>query len=196
MQSSDSWLIVGLGNPGPNYSHNRHNIGYMVVDAIADTNNLKFKKSNKATAMVAESRLGYGGPRIILAKSLNYMNTVGQSITALAKYYKVPLAQVIVVHDELDLPSGVMKLKQGGSSAGHNGLKDLTRAFKSEGYLRIRLGIGRPRQGKTANYVLQNFSKQESETVSELISRAQDAIADLINSGLEKAQNRHHGENP
>ncbi|MFT4147616.1 MAG: aminoacyl-tRNA hydrolase [Micrococcaceae bacterium] len=196
MTSVHTWLIVGLGNPGPNYYATRHNIGYRVVDAIAESNHLSFTKNSKAAALTCEARLGVSGPKIILAKSLNYMNLIGSSIAALAKFYKIAPENIIAVHDELDIPFGHLRIKIGGGSGGHNGLKDMTRALGTENYLRLRMGISRPSHGNVSQYVLQKFSKSEEQELPFEIDRAQQAIAELLEKPLDQVQNTHHARNP
>ena len=141
---SDTWLIVGLGNPGPNYAKTRHNIGQMVLDELAKEVGGSFKKHSKASAVVVEGRLGFGGPKVVLMKSLGYMNTSGGPVSAIAKFYGIDPDHVIVVHDELDIPFDTIKLKIGGGEGGHNGLRDITKALGTKDYYRVRTGIGRP----------------------------------------------------
>lgn len=140
---SDAWLIVGLGNPGPEYEKTRHNIGQMVLDELAKEVGGSFKKHSKASAVVVEGRLGFGGPKVILMKSLGYMNTSGGPVSAVAKFYGIDPDHIIVVHDELDIPFDTIKLKIGGGEGGHNGLRDITKALGTKDYYRVRTGIGR-----------------------------------------------------
>ena len=155
---TDTWLIVGLGNPGAEYAHNRHNVGQMVLDELASRIGSGFK-SHKSRAQVLEGRLGIGGPRVVLAKPLSYMNVSGGPVSALAKFYDIEPGHVIAVHDEIDIPFNTVKLKLGGGEGGHNGLRDISKALATKDYLRVRVGVGRP-PGRmdTADYVLKDFS--------------------------------------
>lgn len=136
-------LVVGLGNPGPGYAGNRHNIGAMVLDSLAAEHRWTFRQ-HRARAALAEGRLGIGGPKVLAAKPSTYMNLSGGPVGALASFFKVSPARILVVHDELDVPFGELRLKQGGGEGGHNGLKDISRALGTRDYLRLRFGIGRP----------------------------------------------------
>ena len=191
---SDTWLIVGLGNPGPNYAKTRHNIGQMVLDELAKEVGGSFKKHSKASAVVVEGRLGFGGPKVILMKSLGYMNTSGGPVSAIAKFYSIDPDHIIVVHDELDIPFDTIKVKIGGGEGGHNGLRDITKALGSKDYYRVRTGIGRP-PGRmdTADFVLKPFSSTEAKDLPFLISNAADATMMLVKEGLLATQQRYHG---
>ena len=191
---SDAWLIVGLGNPGPEYEKTRHNIGQMVLDELAKEVGGSFKKHSKASAVVVEGRLGFGGPKVVLMKSLGYMNTSGGPVSAIAKFYGIDPDHVIVVHDELDIPFDTIKLKIGGGEGGHNGLRDITKALGTKDYYRVRTGIGRP-PGRmdTADFVLKPFSSTEAKDLPFLISNAADATMMLVKEGLLATQQRYHG---
>lgn len=191
---SDAWLIVGLGNPGPEYEKTRHNIGQMVLDELAKEVGGSFKKHSKASAVVVEGRLGFGGPKVILMKSLGYMNTSGGPVSAVAKFYGIDPHHIIVVHDELDIPFDTIKLKIGGGEGGHNGLRDITKALGTKDYYRVRTGIGRP-PGRmdTADFVLKPFSSTEAKDLPFLISNAADATMMLVKEGLLATQQRYHG---
>ena len=190
---SDAWLIVGLGNPGPQYAKTRHNIGQMVLDKIAREMGSTFKKHSKASAVVVEGRLGIGGPKVVLMKSLGYMNTSGGPVSAVAKFYGIDPDHIIVVHDELDIPFDTIKLKIGGGEGGHNGLRDITKALGTKDYYRVRAGIGRPPgRMNTADYVLKPFTAAEVKDLPFLIDNSVDAVAMLITDGLTAAQQRFH----
>lgn len=191
---SDAWIIVGLGNPGPEYEKTRHNIGQMVLDELAKEVGGSFKKHSKASAVVVEGRLGFGGPKVILMKSLGYMNTSGGPVSAVAKFYGIDPDHIIVVHDELDIPFDTIKLKIGGGEGGHNGLRDITKALGTKDYYRVRTGIGRP-PGRmdTADFVLKPFSSTEAKDLPFLISNAADATMMLVKEGLLATQQRYHG---
>jgi PTH1 family peptidyl-tRNA hydrolase len=186
-----AWLIAGLGNPGPKYAANRHNVGFMVADLLAKRTRSSFSRHKKALAEVAEARLGFGAdtPRLVLAKPLTYMNLSGGPVVALKSFYKVPNEQIIAVHDELDLPFGQVKLKIGGGEGGHNGLRSMSTSLSTKDYVRVRFGIGRPpgRQDP-ADFVLSDFSQVERKELEFLVDRAADAVEAVITNGLAKAQ--------
>ncbi|MCU1548166.1 MAG: aminoacyl-tRNA hydrolase [Arthrobacter sp.] len=189
---TDTWLIVGLGNPGPEYSQNRHNVGQMVLDELASRVGGGFR-SHKSRAQVLEGRLGIGGPRIVLAKPLCYMNVSGGPVSALAKFYDIDPGHVIAVHDEIDIPFSAVKLKTGGGEGGHNGLRDISKALATKDYLRVRVGVGRP-PGRmdTADFVLRDFSGPEKKELPFLIDSAADAVEALVRDGLTAAQQKFH----
>lgn len=189
-------LVVGLGNPGEEYAATRHNVGFMVADELARRAGATFSLDKKSRAMVTSLRMGGTGPNsiaLIVAKPLTYMNLSGGPTSALAKYYSVEATDVIVIHDELDLPFGTVKLKRGGGSAGHNGLKDLTKALSTPDYVRIRVGIGRPTGSlDAASYVLKPFTATERKELDMLIVDAADAVEWVLAEGLAAAQQRLH----
>lgn len=189
---TDTWLIVGLGNPGSEYSGNRHNVGQMVLDELATRMGGKFK-AHKSRAQVVEGRLGIGGPRVVLAKPMTYMNVSGGPVAALAKFFDIPADHVIAVHDEIDIPFNTIKLKIGGGEGGHNGLRDISKALATKDYLRVRVGVGRP-PGRmdTADYVLRDFGTSEKKELPLLLDEAADAVELLISQGLLVAQQKHH----
>ncbi|MFE4543215.1 aminoacyl-tRNA hydrolase [Arthrobacter sp. NPDC056727] len=189
---TDTWLIVGLGNPGPEYSGNRHNVGQMVLDGLAARIGGKFK-AHKARALVLEGRLGIGGPRLVLAKPGTYMNVSGGPVSALARFYDVEPSRVVAVHDEIDIPFNTVKLKVGGGEGGHNGLRDISKALATKDYLRVRVGVGRP-PGRmdTADYVLRDFGTAEKKELPFLLDDAADAVELLIREGLTAAQQQFH----
>lgn len=186
----ERWLIAGLGNPGPEYAGNRHNAGYMVADVLAGRIGSAFR-SHKARADVAEGRLA--GVPVTVAKPRSFMNLSGGPVTALRDFYKVPLERIAVIHDELDLPFGTIRLKHGGGSAGHNGLRSITQALGSPGYYRIRFGIGRP-PGRMdpMTFVLRDFRTAERRELPLLLADAADAVETLLRDGLAAAQNIFH----
>ncbi|MHB8341712.1 MAG: aminoacyl-tRNA hydrolase [Mycobacteriales bacterium] len=185
------WLVVGLGNPGPSYATHRHNLGFGVLDVLAGRVGGRFG-GHRGRADVLAGRLA--GERVVLAKPRSYMNTSGGPVSSVRAYYQIPVDQLVVVHDELDLPFGVLRLKQGGSDAGHNGLRSLTRSLGSGDYLRIRVGIGRPpgRQ-EAADYVLAPFSGAERKELPLVLDRAADAVEAVLSGGLAAAQNAFNG---
>ncbi len=189
---TDAWLVAGLGNPGPGYSGNRHNVGSMVLDLLAERLNGRFR-STKTQAVALEGRLGLGGPRVVLMKPLTYMNLSGGPVSALAKFHGIPAGQVIAVHDEIDIPFNTVRLKSGGGEGGHNGLRDISRALATKDYLRVRVGVGRPpgRQD-TADFVLKDFGTAEKKELPFLLEDAADAVEALIRNGLVSAQQKFH----
>ena len=186
------WLVVGLGNPGPDYAGNRHNVGHMVLAELADRANTNFK-NHKANAAVAEGRTGSDGPRLILAKPNTYMNVSGGPVVALLRFFKLPVERLIVIHDELDIPFDTIKLKVGGGPGGHNGVRDLAAALGTPDFARVRVGIGRPpgRQ-PAADFVLRDFSADERKTLPNLLDDAADAVELVAKDGLIPAQLRFH----
>jgi len=190
------WLIAGLGNPGREYQRNRHNIGFHIADLLAARTGARFSRHRRAVAEVAEARLGVGidAPQLVIAKPLSYMNLVGGPISALCQFYKIAPAQVVAVHDELDLPYGAVRAKLGGGEGGHNGLRSMSRSLATKDYLRVRFGISRPpgRQDP-ADYVLSDFSATERKELDFLIDRAADVVESLVVQGLEPTQNAFHG---
>ncbi|MFJ6697383.1 aminoacyl-tRNA hydrolase [Streptomyces sp. NPDC091272] len=191
---SAPWLVVGLGNPGPEYAANRHNVGWLVADLLASRMGGKFK-SHKARAQVLEGRIGPPGPynrRVVLAKPLSYMNLSGGPVTALRDFYKVPTANVVAIHDELDIDYGVLRLKLGGGDNGHNGLKSMTKSLGPD-YHRVRFGIGRPPgRMQVADFVLKDFSSAEKKELDYFVDRASDAVEALVIEGLERAQSTYN----
>ncbi|MGO1258670.1 MAG: aminoacyl-tRNA hydrolase [Brachybacterium sp.] len=189
------YLVVGLGNPGPKYAATRHNVGQMVLDHIADAGGGRFTAARRAQAVVLEGRLGLPGAdeRVILAKTTSYMNVSGGPVKALAAYYDIAPEQVVVVHDEVDIPFDALRLKRGGGEGGHNGLRDITKALGTKDYLRVRVGVGRPVGGRdTADHVLAPFSTTERRSLDLLISDAADAVESVVLEGLTAAQQRFH----
>jgi PTH1 family peptidyl-tRNA hydrolase len=194
MTDDAPWLVVGLGNPGKEYAGNRHNVGFMVADLLASRVGAKFGRSKRAHAEVAEGRLGFGGPKLILAKPLTFMNLAGGAVVALAQFFKVPVERVIAVHDELDVPFGQVRAKRGGGEGGHNGLRSMSKSLAAKDYARVRFGIGRPpgRQDP-ADYVLSDFSGAERKELEFLVDRAADVVEAVVLEGVEWAQNKYHG---
>jgi peptidyl-tRNA hydrolase, PTH1 family len=197
VSSSGTWLVVGLGNPGPAYAGNRHNVGAMVVDVLGARVGGSFR-SHRSRASVLEGRLGVlpggaPGPRVVLAKPTTYMNESGGPVSGLAQFYKVDLDHLVVVHDELDLPASTLRLKQGGGEGGHNGLRSVSRSLGSKDYVRVRVGIGRP-PGRTdpADFVLRDFSPAERRDLPVLLEEAADAVEQVVTDGLVAAQQRWH----
>jgi len=186
---TELWLVVGLGNPGPSYAGNRHNVGHLVVDELAGRVGSSFRVHKSGRAEVVEGRLEVGGPRVVLAKTRSYMNESGGPVSALAKFYKVEADHVVVVHDELDIDFDTLRVKLGGGDNGHNGLRSVRSALGTGDFYRIRVGIGRPpgRQDPAA-FVLSDYSASERKVLPFQVDRAADAVESLVRSGLEQTQ--------
>ena len=185
-------IVVGLGNPGPEYAGNRHNLGAKVVDLLAEQRGDRFKKGARGFADVVETRIG--DERVVLAKPRSYMNESGGRVKAVLGFYKVTPEQLIVVHDELDIPFAQVRLKVGGGPGGHNGVRSVDAALGTKEYARVRVGIGRP-PGRMdpADFVLRDFSATERKELPLLIERGADAVETLLRDGLSAAQNIFHG---
>lgn len=184
-------LVVGLGNPGDNYARTRHNLGFVVADILADRLGEKFKAHKRSGAEICTGRLA--GRSVVLAKPRCYMNESGRQVGPLAKFYSVPAADVIVLHDELDLDFGRIRLKVGGGEGGHNGLRSVAAALGTKDFARVRIGIGRPPGRKDpAAFVLESFTAAERAEVPTICEQAADATELLIELGLVPAQNRVH----
>jgi PTH1 family peptidyl-tRNA hydrolase len=190
-----AWLVAGLGNPDARYARTRHNLGRMVVEELAREEGERFRKVRFLPVESAEIRVANG--RVILAISTRYMNESGPSYASLAKKRGIEPANVIAVHDELDIAAGTIRIKRGGGNSGHNGLRSLDRAFRTADYLRVRVGIGRPpgRQDPS-DYVLQPVGDREETDLALLVSHAADAVRALITDGLERTQDRFNRSTP
>ncbi|HEY6682339.1 MAG TPA: aminoacyl-tRNA hydrolase [Propionibacteriaceae bacterium] len=188
-----SWLVVGLGNPGPAFAAQRHNIGYRVAEELARRMGGRFRVARGIRAEVAEGRIGQSegdAPRLIVAKSRTFMNETGWAVTRLLAYYKLQPAQMIAVHDELDIDPGQLRVKFGGGDNGHNGLRSIRASLGTGDFYRVRVGVGRPpgRQDP-ADFLLSNFPARTREDVEMQISRAADAVESLASVGLDRTQN-------
>lgn len=189
------WLVVGLGNPGPTYATHRHNVGCLVVDELARRLDTRFSAARGMRAETAEGRLGHPGTeadRLVLAKSRTFMNESGGPVSKLLAYYKLEPDQLIVIHDELDLDPGQLRVKRGGGDNGHNGLRSIRTSLGGSGdFYRVRFGVGRPpgRQDP-ADFVLSSFPANQREDVALEVARAADAVESLVQVGLEKTQSQ------
>ncbi len=184
-------LVVGLGNPGPNYAKNRHNVGFMASEILADRIGEKFKVHKKSGAEVVTGRLA--GCSVVLAKPRVYMNESGRQVGPLARFFSVSPADIVVIHDELDIDFGRIRLKLGGGEGGHNGLRSVASALGTKDFQRVRIGVGRPPGRKDpAAFVLENFNATERTEVPTICQQAADATELLIAHGLEPAQNTVH----
>lgn len=188
--ADDRWIIAGLGNPGPEYASTRHNAGQMVLALLAERIGARFK-AHRSRCEIAEGRLA--DQPATLARPLSYMNLSGPPLAALAGFYKTPPERLVVIHDELDIPFGTVRLKLGGGDNGHNGLRSISQALGTRDYYRVRFGIGRP-PGRmdAASYVLRDFTQAERKELPWAIDRAADATEELLARGLVEAQNRYH----
>jgi PTH1 family peptidyl-tRNA hydrolase len=190
------WLIVGLGNPGPEYANNRHNVGFMVVERWAERQasdqagspSWKNQFKGRVCTILAERPIG----RCVVLEPLTYMNRSGESVRAAAEFHRVGSERIVVVHDELDFGFGRVGLKRGGGHGGHNGLRDLIKQLGSPEFVRVRVGIGRPQHGDVSAYVLSDFSGEDAGFVPELVERAVAALTCLLAEGLASAMNRFH----
>lgn len=192
--NQDLWLVVGLGNPGPTYAGHRHNVGHLVVAELAERMGAPLRAHKSGRADVLEGRInppGTPGPRVVLARPRGYMNETGGPVKALATFYKVAPAQVVAIHDELDIAFGTLRVKLGGGDNGHNGLKSMRSSLGTGDFYRVRAGIGRPpgRQD-VADFVLSNYSTVERKELPFQVGDAADAVESLITDGLEKTQQR------
>ena len=187
---STTWLVVGLGNPGPDYAGHRHNVGQMAVSQLASDIGATFK-SHKANALVAEGWVRPGGPKLVIAKPNTFMNLSGGPVANLLKFYGVEPANMIVLHDELDIDFDVIRLKSNGGHGGHNGLRDIIAAIGTNEFNRVRIGIGRPpgRQD-AADFVLSNFNSSEREILPHVLAHATDAVETIAEEGILAAQQR------
>ena len=191
---SEVWLVVGLGNPGEKYAGHRHNVGYLVVEELAQRLGSSFRAHKSGRADVVEGRIGAPGtdaPRVVLARPRSYMNEIGGPVKALATFYKVPMGRIVAVHDELDIPFDTMRVKLGGGDNGHNGLKSMRSSLGTGEFHRVRIGVGRPpgRQ-EVADYLLSDYSAKERKEVPLQVVLAADAVETLITEGLERTQQK------
>jgi PTH1 family peptidyl-tRNA hydrolase len=190
--SDQTYLLLGLGNPGREYVHNRHNIGFMLIDQLSVRINARgIKLQSKA---IVTSAL-YEGNKLILAKPQTYMNLSGQAAQGLAHFYKVSLTQMLVAHDELDLPFGTIRLRPGGGPGGQKGVASAIERLGTQDFARLRFGIGRP-PGRMdpADYVLQDFSGSQQEILGEVLARGVEAALMFVTDGLDRAMNKYNGE--
>ncbi len=193
-EPAEVWLVVGLGNPGPSYAGDRHNVGYLVTDVLADRMGASFRAHKSGRADVVEGRLtppGTPGPRVVLVRARTYMNESGGPVKQLAAFYKVPTERIVAVHDELDIPFDTMRVKLGGGDNGHNGLRSLRGALGTGDFYRVRVGIGRPpgRQD-VSDFVLSSYTSAERKTLPLQVTTAADAVESLLTDGLERTQAR------
>ena len=189
---SSTWLVVGLGNPGPRYESTRHNVGQMVVDEIAARRGETFRE-HKGGARVVETWLRPGADKLVLAKPNSFMNNSGGPVSQLLNFYSLDPSRLIVVHDELDIPFDTLRLKSGGGPGGHNGIRDIISAAGTPDFIRVRVGVGRP-PGRmdAADFVLRDFSGTERQVLPNLLVDAADAVEKIADDGLTAAQQQFH----
>lgn len=191
--SKATYLIVGLGNPGRDYQQNRHNIGFMLADQVAERLGTSFRRM-KHKALLASGR--HEGHKIILAKPQTYMNKSGQAVSILMNFYKLPLSHLLVAYDDVDLPFETIRLRPSGGSAGQKGMKSIIQQLGSQDFPRLRLGIGRPPgRMRTPDYVLQDFSRKEGDVLPFLLDRAADAALAFVSEGIQAAMTQYNQTN-
>ena len=190
--TSDRWLVAGLGNPPAEYAGTRHNVGAEAVELLATDVARPLARNRRTGCHTSEVTIG--GTPAVLAVPDAYMNVSGAPLQRAAGWYRIPIGRLIVCHDDLDLPLGAVRIKRGGSHGGHNGLRDIDRAFGSQDYLRIRIGIGRPPgSSDAADHVLRRFTTEEVATVATVLPEVGAIVTSLLADGLEATQNRYHG---
>jgi PTH1 family peptidyl-tRNA hydrolase len=190
------WLLVGLGNPGPEYAKNRHNVGFMVVERWAEHHvtpgvggvSWKSQFKGRIASIQADAPIG----RSLVLEPLTFMNRSGESVRAAVDFHEIPIDRIVVIHDEIDFEFGRIGLKRGGGHGGHNGLRDLIKHLGSPDFMRVRVGIGRPQHGEVADWVLSNFSGEDAPLVDELVDRAEQALTCLLAQGLASAMSQFH----
>jgi peptidyl-tRNA hydrolase, PTH1 family len=187
-------LIVGLGNPGPQYVNTRHNIGFMVIDKLSDKLGVTLSQQ-KFNGLYGQGRISTGHP-VTLLKPQTFMNLSGKSVAPCAQFFKISPPQLIVIHDELEFPFGTIRVKVGGGHAGHNGLKSIDASLGTKDFIRIRVGIGRPKRGAVSDYVLSNFTVDERAWLDDLCTQTAEDIERIMNEGARKAMNVIHARDP
>lgn len=181
------YLIVGLGNPGRQHKKNRHNAGFMVVDHLAQRLGVSFSRLEQKSLV---TKAEYQGKRLILAKPQTYMNLSGQAVSALVRFYKLPLNHLLIIHDDIDLPFGVLRLRPGGGSGGQKGLQSIIEQLGTQEFPRLRIGVSRPPgHMEAADYVLQDFSKDEAGFLPVVLNRAVEAVLTFVTDGINSAMN-------
>ena len=187
-----TFIIAGLGNPGPNYQWTRHNAGFLFLDRLAHHENISITRKS-FSGLTGE--WNHCGKRHVLLKPLTFMNLSGRAVMQALQFYKLPLSQLIVVHDELDLPFGSVRLKQGGGHGGHNGLRSIMEQLGKGDFIRLRIGIGRPPHGDTVNYVLANIPPEQMETLPRVLDGGLDMLEMMLDEGLPKAMSLFNNRN-
>ena len=188
-----NWLSAGLGNPGPQYEHTRHNVGFWWLDQLARELSTTFNVENKFHGQLAQSQ--YAQDKLFLLKPLVFMNRSGQSVAALANFYKIPPSNILIVHDELDIPAGAVRLKRGGGHGGHNGLRDIIACTNSRDFLRCRIGIAHPGDSRqVSDYVLTKPSQTDRQNIVSAIADSLHVLPDILSGDIEKAMHWLHSQ--
>jgi PTH1 family peptidyl-tRNA hydrolase len=183
------WMVVGLGNPGEQYAGNRHNVGFMVAEALsAGSDSLRWRTSRRCEAELAMGSLK--GHELLLVKPQTYMNLSGHAVGPLAQHYRVPPERIVTIHDDVDLDLGRLKLKVGGGDGGHKGIRSMTEDLGSPDFFRVRFGVGRPEVGEVTDHVLRDFEDGEREELERQVKRAGQAVMTVMARGLKEAMNR------
>lgn len=191
--SADSpYLVVGLGNPGPEYAHNRHNIGFQCIDRLARAYNVRLGKKKKQKAFLGRGEME--GRPVILAKPLTFMNNSGQAVQRVSHWYRIPPQRILVIHDDLDLSVGRMRLRPRGGSGGHKGIRSIIAALGTREFARLRIGIGRPEWGEPADYVLNDFDPEQEKIMETIRDWVVDLVPLLLEEGIEEAMNVFNGK--
>jgi PTH1 family peptidyl-tRNA hydrolase len=185
-----AYLVVGLGNPGRQYAQNRHNVGFQSVDHLARVHSIDLKKT-RFKALYGQGQIA--GQRVMLAKPLTFMNESGQAVGALSRYYKAPVERIIVIYDDIDLALGKIRVRPGGSSGGHNGIKSLLQHVGQDSFVRIRIGIGRPAQGDPVDYVLNDFDRDQEPIIAHAYEWVDEIIRCILREGVQQAMNIYNG---
>lgn len=189
---TERYLVVGLGNPGPEYANTRHNVGFMCADALARTHGLEFARRKQSKARVADGMIAK--QRVLVAKPYTYMNLSGTSVQGLASFYQIPPARILIIFDDLDVPFGTLRIRPKGGSSGQKGMKDIITRLGTQNFPRIRFGIGRPPgQMDPAAYVLRRFNADEQRIIEDTVARVLQAIELWLTSGIEQSMNRYNG---
>ena len=187
------YLIVGLGNPGPKYAGNRHNVGFMCVDQFAQVHDIAFRKRR----FKANLGQGHVGPHhVVLLKPSTFMNDSGQAVGPAGHWFKIPPERILVIHDDLDLPLGRPRLRPGGSSGGHKGINSIIEALGTQEFARLRVGIGRPQHGDPIDYVLDDFDRDQTPTIARACELVEEIILCYMDDGIHKAMNKYNSRNP
>lgn len=198
MVDAAPWLVVGLGNPGSEYAQNRHNVGFMVVERFVERHDLYAAWRDKFKARTASLRVG--SQRCVVLEPQTFMNRSGQSVVPAVQFHKVPIEQVVVVHDELDFDLGRLAIKRGGGHGGHNGLRDIIKLLGQPDFVRVRVGIGRPPRGQpgreVSSWVLSDFSTDERATLPDVVADAERAVTEILDRGVVAAMNAINSQTP
>lgn len=183
-------LFVGLGNPGKKYDNTRHNVGFMVIDLIATQNKIEFRKEKK---FIAEIGIGeVSGEKVILVKPLTFMNLSGESVRKIIDFYKIDVSDILIIFDDMDLPVGKIRLRQKGSAGGHNGIKSIIAHLGTQEFKRVKVGIGKPTNIDTRNYVLSKFSKEEKKVIDDIIIEASSVCHDFLGHDIISLMNKYN----